>query len=89
MLKESIPTNRATWTDEKTSSCSRKLSFTTNLLKKLHQHVGISMPGVTYNKRSHAVFKDKWGIDLLKKKEEEAVLLYFLSFLELHTAHNV
>lgn len=62
----------ATWTE-------KKQSLLAEMCKE--QRAGISMTRVTHDKRANPVFKEKWGIDLLKKKEEEAVLLYFLSIL--------
>lgn len=39
------------------------------------------MTRVTHDERANPVFEEKRGIDLLKKKEEEAVLLNFLTIL--------
>lgn len=71
MLKESIPTKAATWTEKK-----RPL-----LPGKGHQCAGIRMTAVTHDERADPVFEEERGIDLLKKKKEEAVLLYFLFIL--------
>lgn len=43
----------------------------------------------TYDDRSHPLFEDEWGIDLLEKTEEEAVRLRFLTFWQLHTAKDI
>lgn len=47
------------------------------------------MTRVTHDERANPVFEEKRGIDLLKKKKEEAVLPHFLCILQLHTAKNV
>lgn len=39
------------------------------------------MTRVTHDERANTAFKEKRCVDLLKKKKEEAVLLYFLSLL--------
>lgn len=44
-------------------------------------HYRRNVPEGTYYDWSHPLFKDERGIDFLEKKEEEAVLLYFFTFL--------
>lgn len=83
MLKDSIPTNTATFGGEETKRGG--LSWESRKKRKDENSARLG-ERVTYNDRPHALFKNEGGIDFLEEAKEEAVPLQFLAICQLHTA---